>query len=79
MKPETIRSPFGVLPQSCLGPDGKIRPISDEERRKRSEALRKTLAAIAQIPDDDPPGAFEEFMRAIDEGRSHRPMFKGIY
>jgi len=74
-----IRPPTGVFPKSCLGPDGKIRRISEEERRQRSDALRKTLDAIAHIPDDDPPGAFEEFMRGIDEGRPHRPMFKGMY
>jgi len=65
MKPEPNHPPTGALPKSRLGPDGKILPISEEERRRRSEALRKTLDAIAQIPDDDPPGTFEEFMRAI--------------
>jgi hypothetical protein len=77
MKPETAHSPIAELPKSCLGPDGKIPRMTEEERRLRSEALRETLEAIAQIPDDDPPGSFEEFMRGIDEGRPHRPMFKG--
>jgi hypothetical protein len=79
MKSEAVHSPIVELPKSCLGPDGKISPTTEEERRLRSEALRETLDAIAQMPDDDPPGSFEEFMRGIDEGRPHRAMFKGMY
>jgi hypothetical protein len=53
--------------------------MSDEERRQRLESVRRRLAEIEQMTDDDPPGAFEEFMRGLDEGRPHRPMFKGYY
>jgi hypothetical protein len=79
MKPETVAPPVGTLPPSGLGPDGKLLRLSDIERRERRESARRRLAEIAQLPDDDPPGAFEEFMRGIDEGRPHRPMFKGQY
>jgi hypothetical protein len=37
------------------------------------------LAEIAEMTDDDPPGAFEEFMRSVDERRPHRPLFHGMY
>jgi hypothetical protein len=74
MKPEMVHSPTVELPKSCLGPDGKIPPMTEEERRLLSQALRETLEAIAQIPDDDPPGSFEEFMRGVDERRPHRPI-----
>jgi hypothetical protein len=67
------------LPPSCLGPDGKLRKMSDEERRQLLESARRRLAEIDQLTDEDPPGAFEEFMRGLDEGRPHRPMFKGYY
>jgi hypothetical protein len=79
MTQETISSPVGTLPPSCLGPDGKIIRLTEEERKAWCEAARQRLAEIAQMPDDDPPGAFEEFMRGIDEGRPHRPMYKGMY
>ena len=79
MRSEAVHSPVVELPKSCLGPDGKIPAMTEEERHQRSEALRETLEAIAKMPDDDPPGSFEEFMRGIDEGRPHRPMFKGMY
>ena len=67
------------LPPSCLGPDGKLRKMTDEERRQILESARRRLAEIDQKTDEDPPGAFEEFMRGLDDGRPHRPMFKGYY
>jgi hypothetical protein len=68
-----------ALPKSCLGPDGKLRLESEEERRTRLESVRRRFAEIEQMMDEDPPGAFEEFMRGLDEGRPHRPMYKGYY
>ena len=60
-EPITLRPP--TLPPSCLGPDGKLRLESEEERRNRLESVRKRLAEVEQMTDEDPPGAFEEFMR----------------
>lgn len=79
MKPEPIRPPGGELPPSALGPDGKFLRMSEEERRKHLESARRRLAEIAAMTDEDPPGAFEQFMRNLDEGRPHRPMFRGMY
>ncbi len=59
------------LPPSCLGPDGNFRTIGEEERRHVQE--------IDQMTDEDPPGAFEQFMRNFDESHPHRPQFKGYY
>lgn len=79
MKPETISAPTGKIPESALGPDGKLRRMSEEERRERCESVRRRLVEISQIPNDpnDPPD--EEWMRGIDEMRPHRPQFKGLY
>jgi hypothetical protein len=79
VKPETITVPVAKTPPSALGPDGKLRRLSDVERRERCEFARRRLAEISQIPDDssDPPD--EEWMRGIDEMRPHRPQFKGMY
>jgi hypothetical protein len=43
------------------------------------ESARRRLRKIAEISNapDDPPD--EEWMRAIDELRPHRPVFKGSY
>jgi hypothetical protein len=76
-KPAELK--VGPIPPSCLGPDGKFREETEEERRKRIESARQRLREIAEIPNDpdDPPD--EEWMRAIDEHRPHRPVFKGSY
>jgi hypothetical protein len=79
MKTERIEVRPQTIPPSCLGPDGKLRLESDEERRNRLESVRRRFAEIEQMTDEDPPGAFEEFMRGLDEGRPHRPMFKEYY
>jgi hypothetical protein len=69
----------GPIPLSCLGPDGKFRQETEEERKARMESARQRLREIAEFPNDpdDPPD--EEWMRAIDELRPHRPVFKGSY
>ena len=70
---------IGPLPPSGLGPDGKLRVMTDLEHREYIESALRRIDQIEQIPDgpDDPPE--EEWMRAIDELRPHRPVFKGCY
>jgi hypothetical protein len=79
IKLKTAELTLGRLPPSCLGPDGRFREETEEERRNRLESARRRLREIAEIPNgpDDPPD--EEWMRAIDELRPHRPVFKGSY
>ncbi len=78
-KPESPDVNLDALPPSCLGPDGKLRRMSEEEHRLYIESALRRLDEIDQMTDEDPPGAFEEFMRGLDEGRPHRPQFKGYY
>ena len=78
MTPKSPEVNRDSLPPSCLGPDGKLPRMSEEQRRLHLESVRRRLAEIDQMTDEDPPGAFEEFMRGLDEGRPHRPMFKGL-
>jgi hypothetical protein len=79
MMPKLPNVSLEPLPPSCLGPDGKLPRMNDEERGKRLESVRQRFAEIGQMTDEDPPGTFEEFMRGLDKGRPHRPMFKGYY
>jgi hypothetical protein len=59
---------------------GKARPLSDEERRARSEALVRALDEIADITDEtDTDELWAEVFRGIDESRPHRPLFEGQY
>ena len=79
LEPGAVEMKLGSIPPSCLGPDGKLRHMTEEEHRQYIESARRRLAEIAQIPGDpnDPPD--EEWMRGIDEMRPHRPLFKGCY
>src|SRR3954467_1862795 len=78
-KPPILRLRPESLPPSCLGPDGKIKQMTEEEHRQYIESARRRLREIALIPNgpNDPPD--EEWMRGIDEMRPHRPQFKGLY
>jgi hypothetical protein len=53
--------------------------MAEKEHRAWIEAAQRGLAEIAQMTDDDPPGAFEAFMRNFDESHPHRPQFEGMY
>ena len=71
----TPARPGGVDPTT-----GRLRHLTDEERRARSEALNRGLDELEQITDEtDTDEMWREFMRGIDEGRPHRPLFEGMY
>ena len=57
---------IGPIPPSGLGPDGKLRVMTEEEHRQYIESALRRIDEIEQIPDDpnDPPE--EEWMRAIE-------------
>ncbi len=67
-----LRDEQGLIP--AFGPvrlddQGHV-VMSKEEQRARAEAAVRALKAIERMPDDDPPEAEEEFLRALD--RNHR-------
>jgi hypothetical protein len=68
------------FPPRQLDEHGQLIPISDEERRARTSAAVRALAALDALPDEDPPETEEAMMRGID---SHRPpgqkLFEGMY
>jgi hypothetical protein len=66
IKPEPAELKLGPLPPSCLGPDGKFREETEEERRKRLESARRRLCEIGEIPNGPDDPADEEWMRSID-------------
>ena len=81
MTPKSPDASQDSLPPSCLGPDGKLPRMSEEEHRRYIESALRRLDEVEQIPDgdDDPSDALEQMMRGIDETRAHRPLFKGYY
>jgi hypothetical protein len=72
--------PIPTFPPRALDERGRLVPISAEERKARSEAAIRTIRALAQLPDDDPPDTMERMMRGIDEGRpAGAKQFGGMY
>lgn len=61
-----------------LDAHGRAIPLTDADRKELTKSARIALEALDCIP-DDPPGSDVEFMKAIDEGRPERPLFKGKY
>jgi hypothetical protein len=78
MIPDLPRPDLSKLPPSGLGLDGKLRRMTEEEQRLHIESVRQRLTEIAEMTDEDPPGAFEAFMRNFDEDHPHRPQFEGM-
>jgi hypothetical protein len=69
-----------VFPPRQVDSDGRLIPLSTEERRARKSAALRALAAIRQLPDNDPPGTAEQMMRGIDEFRPPgQKLFEGMY
>jgi hypothetical protein len=81
INPKTPDANLVSLPPSCLGLDGKLPKMSEEEHRRYIESAMRRLDEVEQIPDgdDDPRDALEQMMRGIDETRPHRPLFEGYY
>jgi hypothetical protein len=70
---------IGPIPRSGLGPDGKLRVMTEEEHRHYIKSALRRIDEVERVLDnpDDPPE--DEWTRAIDELRPHRPVFKGCY
>jgi hypothetical protein len=73
------QGPIPAFPPRALDAQGRLIPLSPEERQARSAAVLRALRAITLIPDDDPPELSAEGMRDIDAHRPHRPLFEGLY
>lgn len=59
---------------------GRLRPLTDEQRRARSAELARALDDIAGMTDEtDTDEVWRDVLRGIDEGRPHRPLFEGSY
>lgn len=52
--------------------------INSDEQARRVQAFEDALQEFRSMPDNDPPGAWEEAMRDLDAHRPHRKLFDGI-
>jgi len=70
---------------SCVRPlprndaTGHVLPITPEEQVRDARAIADLVERMLAMPDEDPPGAWEEAMRDLDAQRPHRKLFEGLY
>ena len=63
----------------CNDATGRVLPIGPEEQAQDAKAVAAFVELMFALPDDDPPGAWEEAMRDLDTQRPHRKLFEGLY
>ncbi len=63
----------------CNDATGRVLPITPEEQAQDAEAIAAFVELMFALPDEDPPGAWEEAMRDLDAQRPHRKLFEGLY
>ena len=63
----------------CNDATGRVLPITPEEQAQDAQAIAAFVELMFALPDDDPPGAWEEAMRDLDAQRPHRKLFEGLY
>ena len=72
--------PIPTFPPLKVDGRGRTIPLSPEEKRARSEAVRRMLKVLRDQPDNDPAGIEEEIMRGIDTNRPDgMKLFEGYY
>jgi hypothetical protein len=63
----------------CNDAKGRVLPITPEEQARKARAISAFVDKMLAMPDEDPPGAWEEAMRDLDAHRPHRKLFEGLY
>ena len=63
----------------CNDATGRVLPIGPEEQAQDAKAVAAFVELMFALPDDDPPGVWEEAMRDLDAQRPHRKLFEGLY
>jgi hypothetical protein len=64
-------------PVPCNDARGRVLPLSPEEHAQDVKAIAAFVELMFALPDEDPPGAWEEAMRDLDAQRPHRKLFEG--
>ena len=74
-----VQGPIPEFPPRAVDEQGRLIPLTAEERSARSEAVLRTLAALRDLADDDPPDTLERLMRGLDaQRRPGRRLFEGM-
>jgi len=74
-----VYGPIPAFPPRAVDGRGRLIPLTAEERCARSEAVVRTLAALRDLPDEDPPDTLKRLMRGLDAERPpDRRLFEGM-
>ncbi len=73
------RRPARARPVPCNDATGRVLPITPEEQARNAKAIADLVERMLAMPDEHPPGAWEEAMRDLDAQRPHRKLFEGLY
>ncbi|MGA2700849.1 MAG: hypothetical protein ABSH35_07110 [Isosphaeraceae bacterium] len=68
-----------LRPVPCNDATGRVLPITPEEQTRDARAIADLVERMLAMPDEDPPGAWEEAMRDLDAQRPCRKLFGGLY
>jgi hypothetical protein len=64
---------------ACNDATGRVLPVTPEEHAQKARAVEVFVDKMLAMPDEDPPGVWEEAMRDLDAHRPHRKLFEGLY
>ncbi len=53
-------------------------PLSGEDQAGRAKAIADLVDRMLAMPDEEPPGAWEDAIRELDAQRPHRKHFEGL-
>ncbi len=74
-----VHGPIPAFPPRAVDEQGRLLPLTAEERRARSEAVVRTLAEMRDLADNDPPDTLERLMTGLDAHRPPDPsLFEGM-
>jgi hypothetical protein len=69
-----------LRPLPCNDATGRVVSITPEGQAQDAKAIADLVERTLAMPDEDPPGAWEEAIRdLVDAQRPHRKLFEGLY
>ncbi len=64
--------------QPCNDSSGRVVSISAKDQAQDARSIVDFVERMLALPDEDPPGTWEEAMRDLDAHRPFRKLFEGL-
>lgn len=77
--PRSDDAPPSVRHAAGNDASGRVLPITPEQRARNARAIADLVETMLSMPDENPPGAWEDAVRDLDAHRPHRRLFEGFY